>query len=281
LVECRCCAPVRRVRRHPPTRLESHCQAHGGERRICGRNLALPWRRICDIAVSKGHGVRTSKEHGSKGEILPPELAIFLVRSFLSVKSDSVHSCTETVFIFQEILRAKSDAGASMQFDRRPMALPYPYGRRLEAKTSDERRICGRNLALPWRRICDIAVSKEQLSSFRRSPVPCLIPAHVCPRIVDRWSCCTLNGVSPRNSRRREVPSLDITSSAVASQAWACVVDSIRLRCALYAMFIAELIGIVSNIPYQQLHAAQQKNVGAVMALNRILSALARSARFR
>jgi hypothetical protein len=49
-----------------------------------------------------------------------------------SVKSDSVHICTETVFIFQEILRAKSDFGASMQFDRRPMALPYPYGRRLE-----------------------------------------------------------------------------------------------------------------------------------------------------
>jgi hypothetical protein len=47
------------------------------------------------------------------------------VRSRLAVKSDSVHSCTETVFIFQEILRAKSDAGASMQFDRRPMALPY------------------------------------------------------------------------------------------------------------------------------------------------------------
>jgi hypothetical protein len=48
------------------------------------------------------------------------------------VKSDSVPICTETFFIFQEILRAKSDAGASMQFDRRPMALPYPYGRRLK-----------------------------------------------------------------------------------------------------------------------------------------------------
>ncbi len=54
------------------------------------------------------------------------------VRSCLYVKSDSVHICTETVFIFQEILRAKSDFGALMQFDRRPMALPYPYGRRLE-----------------------------------------------------------------------------------------------------------------------------------------------------
>jgi hypothetical protein len=50
---------------------------------------------------------------------------IFLVRSGHSVKSDSVPICTETVFIFQEILRAKSDAGALMQFDCRPMALPY------------------------------------------------------------------------------------------------------------------------------------------------------------
>jgi hypothetical protein len=58
---------------------------------------------------------------------------VFWVRSRLSVQSDSVHSCTETVSIFQEILRAKSDSSASMQFDRRPMALPYPYGRRLEA----------------------------------------------------------------------------------------------------------------------------------------------------
>ncbi len=62
------------------------------------------------------------------------------------MKSDSVHSCTETVFIFQEILRAKSDAGALMQFDRRPMALPYPYGRRLEA---DHIHFCGRSLHQP------------------------------------------------------------------------------------------------------------------------------------
>jgi hypothetical protein len=48
------------------------------------------------------------------------------------VKSDSVHSCTETFSIFLEILRAKSDAGASMQCVCRPKALPYPYGRRLE-----------------------------------------------------------------------------------------------------------------------------------------------------
>jgi hypothetical protein len=40
----------------------------------------------------------------------------------------------------------KSDAGASMQFDRRPMALPYPYRRRLEA---DHIHFCGRSLHQP------------------------------------------------------------------------------------------------------------------------------------
>ncbi len=41
-------------------------------------------------------------------------IVFFWVRSCLYVKLDSVHSCTETVFIFQEILRAKSDFGALM-----------------------------------------------------------------------------------------------------------------------------------------------------------------------
>jgi hypothetical protein len=40
----------------------------------------------------------------------------------------------------------KSDAGALMQFDRRPMALPYPYGRRLQA---DYIHFCGRSLHQP------------------------------------------------------------------------------------------------------------------------------------
>jgi hypothetical protein len=59
-------------------------------------------------------------------------LAIFWVKFFLYVKSGSVHSCTETFSIFQEILCTESDSGALMQFGRRPMALPYPYRRRLE-----------------------------------------------------------------------------------------------------------------------------------------------------
>jgi hypothetical protein len=71
---------------------------------------------------------------------------IFLVRSFLYVKLDSLHICTETVFIFQEILRAKSDFGASLQLDCRPMALPYSYGRRLEA---DHIHFSGRSLHQP------------------------------------------------------------------------------------------------------------------------------------
>jgi hypothetical protein len=50
----------------------------------------------------------------------------FRVKSCLAVHSDSVYVCTETFFIFQEILRAKSDAGVSLQFDRRPMALRSP-----------------------------------------------------------------------------------------------------------------------------------------------------------
>jgi hypothetical protein len=73
-------------------------------------------------------------------------IVFFWVRSCLYVKSDSVHICTETFFIFQEILRARSDFGALMQFDRRPMALPYPYGRRLEA---DHIHFSGRSLHQP------------------------------------------------------------------------------------------------------------------------------------
>jgi hypothetical protein len=77
----------------------------------------------------------------------PPEQANrFLGRYCLYVKLDSVNICTETFFIFQEILRATSDTGASMQFDRRPMALPYPYGRRLEA---DHIHFSGRSLHQP------------------------------------------------------------------------------------------------------------------------------------
>jgi hypothetical protein len=49
----------------------------------------------------------------------------FWVRSCLAVHLDSVHICTETSSIALEILRAKSDAGALLQFDCRPVALPY------------------------------------------------------------------------------------------------------------------------------------------------------------
>jgi hypothetical protein len=54
------------------------------------------------------------------------------VRSCLAVHSEPVHICTEISSITLGILHAKSDSGASLQFDCRPMALPYPHGRRLE-----------------------------------------------------------------------------------------------------------------------------------------------------
>jgi hypothetical protein len=71
---------------------------------------------------------------------------IFWVRSCLYVKSDSVHIFTEASSIALEILRANADSGASLQFDCRPMALPYPYWRRLEA---DYIHFCGRSLHQP------------------------------------------------------------------------------------------------------------------------------------
>jgi hypothetical protein len=59
-------------------------------------------------------------------ELRRARIFIFWVRSGLSVKTDSVPICTETAFIFQEILRAKSDSGASLQCVGRPIILPYP-----------------------------------------------------------------------------------------------------------------------------------------------------------
>jgi hypothetical protein len=57
--------------------------------------------------------------HGQERRMIILKEACFFwgggVRSGLYVKSDSVHICTETVFIFQEILRAKSDSGASKE----------------------------------------------------------------------------------------------------------------------------------------------------------------------
>jgi hypothetical protein len=54
----------------------------------------------------------------------PLATMLFRVSFYLYVHSDSVHICTETSSIALGILRAKSDSGASLQFDRRPMALP-------------------------------------------------------------------------------------------------------------------------------------------------------------
>ncbi len=58
---------------------------------------------------------------------------VFWVRSCHFIYSDSVYHRTDASSIALEILRAKFDFGASLQFGRRPTVLPYPEGRRLEA----------------------------------------------------------------------------------------------------------------------------------------------------
>jgi hypothetical protein len=89
--------------------------------------------------------------------------------------SDSVYDCPETSLIILEIMRAKSDCSASLQFDRRPMVLPYERERRLEA---NHIHFCGGSLQ-----------GQKPCSSCWRSCVPSLIPAHECTRIVCPWPC--------------------------------------------------------------------------------------------
>jgi hypothetical protein len=53
-------------------------------------------------------------------------MAIFWVRSSFVAHLAFADICTETPSIPWEILRAKSDSSASLLYNRRPMALPYP-----------------------------------------------------------------------------------------------------------------------------------------------------------
>jgi hypothetical protein len=109
---------------------------------------------LAAMRVVSGHGRRWRDRPfevgGCRLRHLREPMDFFWVRSCLYVKSDSVHICTETFFIFQEILRAKSDFGASMQFDRRPMALPYLYGRRLEGDLRRYHACMGANWKTNW-----------------------------------------------------------------------------------------------------------------------------------
>jgi hypothetical protein len=110
--------------------MQNQEDARRGSTTICSETHPVDYPKTTCWRSTKGRG---SNPKGFFGKILPLREAssfiiqeiLFWVRSCLYVKSDSIHSCTETFFIFQEILRAKSDAGASMQCVCRPMALPY------------------------------------------------------------------------------------------------------------------------------------------------------------
>jgi hypothetical protein len=84
----------------------------------------------------------------------------FWVRSCYYVKSDSVHICTETVFIFQEILF---------------------WGRSCLYVKSDSAHIC-----------------TETFFIFQEILRASLMPVHHCSSIVDLWPCHTLTGVGSR-----------------------------------------------------------------------------------
>jgi hypothetical protein len=62
------------------------------------------------------------------------------------VNLDPVHDRTETSSIALETLCAKSDIGASLQFDCSPMALPYLPERQLEVFWGCIRLRCSREL---------------------------------------------------------------------------------------------------------------------------------------
>jgi hypothetical protein len=113
----------------------SYEENHTRQAQIPECSIPIPmaaWKKNVNSTISPYPNERSNEERFDGSD----SVSIFWARSCLYVKSDSVHICTETFFIFQEILRAKSDCAASMQFDRRPMALPYPYGRRLEDSVS-------------------------------------------------------------------------------------------------------------------------------------------------
>jgi hypothetical protein len=78
-----------------------------------GHELKPDMRQACPLLNSRLRCLISAQEIDHLSSI-----HIFWVRSCLYVESDSVHICREPVSIFQDILRAKSDAGALMQFDR-------------------------------------------------------------------------------------------------------------------------------------------------------------------
>jgi hypothetical protein len=88
------------------------------------------------MVASTNHGLGTKPVLFVRGTVcsdssVTQKWTLFFVIYCLDVNSDSVHICTEASSIALGISPAKSDSGTSSHCDRRPMALPYPYGRRL------------------------------------------------------------------------------------------------------------------------------------------------------
>jgi hypothetical protein len=69
-------------------------------------------------------GVMASSPRNDRRNDIPLGASIYFGYN-LALKSDSVHDSIETSPIALEILRAKSDTGASLQCVCRSMALPY------------------------------------------------------------------------------------------------------------------------------------------------------------
>jgi hypothetical protein len=66
------------------------------------------------LNIAKSVRYNYVKNPNARRDLAPKKIRLntfFWVRSCLDEHSDSVHICTETFFIFQEILRAKSDTG--------------------------------------------------------------------------------------------------------------------------------------------------------------------------
>jgi hypothetical protein len=117
-------------RAHRPSLIPAHHRAENVGLRVCHAHEGVGSRYEVVCVPSPFLNVALQAEPGKQWVSLRYHLPtlgllfVFWVRSCLPVHSDSVHDCTETFFIFQEILRAKSNSSASLYCDRGPMALP-------------------------------------------------------------------------------------------------------------------------------------------------------------
>jgi hypothetical protein len=149
------------------------------------------FRPVVDATVSSSiHTGRETSILANEHDVVCSGQVFFWVRSCLYVKSDSVPICTETVFIFQVILRANSDSGASRQFDRRPMALPYPYRRRLEVLGSSAVQSFAPLVAL-CQKLLPLSIHRKRTyrhNSSIETVMPLDLPLYL---VVQSSVCCT------------------------------------------------------------------------------------------